>query len=470
MNYDTAKLRQFINEHFGPQDLNDLLFDYFRSVHEDLTPGMTRQQHISLLLDFCRKHNQMPNLLAAVKNMRPLFQPDDYFQGQKAPTIAPQPPQKITLNPRQIFISYAHQDMNFAQKLAKTLNMLDYNVWIAPDSIRPGEKWTEAISRGLEESDAFVLLLSPDAIASNWVNTEMNLAIELNHDGKMEIFPLMLKECDLPILWRSYQYILLSPGNEIWLSQLTDAVDTIQQQAPSNFYNPDFLLKNSGQTYIHSISGQEMVRIPAGDFLYGDEKKRWYLDEFWVSKMPVTNAEYKLFLDANINYDVPEGGYWNRAYYWDSKSRSYPKSKEDHPVVLVSWYDAKAYADWIGASLPTEHQWEKAARGAAGREYPWGDVWFDNHCNSEETGIRGTTPVGQFSSRGDSVYGCVDMSGNVWEWTSSAWKSGSSRRVVKGGSWYFDKYGSRLAYRNYYSHIICDSQIGFRVVINSTGS
>lgn len=73
MNYDTAKLRQFINEFLGPQDLNDLLFDYFRSVHEDITVGMTRQQQISLLLEFCHKHNQMPNLLAALGRIRPFF-------------------------------------------------------------------------------------------------------------------------------------------------------------------------------------------------------------------------------------------------------------------------------------------------------------------------------------------------------------------------------------------------------------
>ncbi len=199
MNVETAKLRQFINDHFGPQDLNDLLFDYFRSVHEDVTPGMTKRQQISLLLEFCHRHNQLQNLLAAVGKMRPFFQPNDYVQGEKAPAAALPPPASITRNPRQIFISHAHQDMHFAQKLAKALDLLGYKVWIAPGSIRPGEKWTEAISRGLEESNVFVLILSLDAIASNWVDTEMNLAIELNHEGKMEIFPLVLKECDWPI-------------------------------------------------------------------------------------------------------------------------------------------------------------------------------------------------------------------------------------------------------------------------------
>jgi len=193
-----------------------------------------------------------------------------------------------------------------------------------------------------------------------------------------------------------------------------------------------------------------MVRVPESEFLYGDRKKKVTLPEFWIDKTPVTNSDYKQFLDANPQHPAPffEES-WAKPYNWDRQSRSFPPGKATHPVVLVSWHDAAAYAEWAGKRLPTEEEWEKAARGTDGREYPWGD-WEEGRCNSEEAAVGGTTPVGRYSPQGDSPYGCVDMAGNVWEWTQdcwngsyqgaptngSAWLSGEcGQRVVRGGSW-----------------------------------
>jgi formylglycine-generating enzyme required for sulfatase activity len=125
---------------------------------------------------------------------------------------------------------------------------------------------------------------------------------------------------------------------------------------------------------------------------------------------------------------------------------------DDHPVVLVTWEDAMAYAAWVNKRLPTEAEWERAARGLYGRRYPWGDEFEPGCCcNSQEAGLGGTSPVGQFSPQGDTPEGLVDMVGNVWEWTNSLYRpypydpndgrenrEATGFRVLRGASWVND--------------------------------
>ena len=170
-----------------------------------------------------------------------------------------------------------------------------------------------------------------------------------------------------------------------------------------------------------------------------------HLDEYWIGKYPVTNAQYKAFVEAS-GHQQPD----------HFKNGKIPKGKNDHPVVEVSWHDARAFCDWASQisdaviRLPTEAEWEKAARGKEGRIYPWGDQKPDvGLCNFDQN-IGGTTLVGRYSPAGDSPYGCADMAGNVWEWTSSLkkdypYRAGDGRenleagddvhRVLRGGSW-----------------------------------
>jgi formylglycine-generating enzyme required for sulfatase activity len=147
---------------------------------------------------------------------------------------------------------------------------------------------------------------------------------------------------------------------------------------------------------------------------------------------PVTNAEYARFVAAT-DHEPPK--------HW--KGKTPPEDTADHPVTHVTWHDAVSYGEWAEKRLPSELEWEKAARGTDGREYPWGD-WNTGRCNTKETGIKSTTPVGQHSPFGDSPYGCVDMAGNVWEWTSTEDGSG---RVVRGGSWGLGRFGARCTFR-----------------------
>jgi len=165
-----------------------------------------------------------------------------------------------------------------------------------------------------------------------------------------------------------------------------------------------------------------MVRIPAGEFLYGDQKKKLNLPEFWIDKTPVTNAEYARFV-ADTGHEPPK--------HW--KGKAPPKEIADHPVTYVSWHDAVAYAEWAGKRLLTEEEWEKAARGTDGRKYPWGDQNPDSKLCNFGKNVGGTTPVGKYSLQGDSPYSCVDMAGNVWEWTASDYDA--ENKVLRGGSW-----------------------------------
>ena len=210
-----------------------------------------------------------------------------------------------------------------------------------------------------------------------------------------------------------------------------------------------------------------MVAIPAGEFLMGDEKRKVHVDAFRIDKFPVTQRQYKRFIDANPEHRVPYvDSDWAKPYNWDRQARTFPPDKADYPVVLVSWHDAVAYAEWAGKRLPTEEEWEKAARGTDGRVYPWGDDFDSDRCNTAESGIGGTTLVGRYSPQGDSPYGCVDMAGNVWEWTASEWSSSSKNKVLRGGSWwYYDRSLARSSYRYGRGPVLRASGVGFRCVV-----
>jgi sulfatase modifying factor 1 len=224
------------------------------------------------------------------------------------------------------------------------------------------------------------------------------------------------------------------------------------------------------------------VWIPPGEYILGAEGElplqiARLAEGFFIARAPVTVAEFARFVEATGYRTTAEeqgrsrawtGTEWEWVEGADWRHPQGPGSgvegAMDHPVVHVSWYDAVAYAEWAGLRLPTEEDWEKAARGTDGREYPWGDVFDESRCNTSESGIGATTAVGDYSPDGDSPYKCVDMAGNVWEWTSSEYGSSSDIRVLRGGSWYFnlnDARGSyRLGYRPDYSY----GCIGFRCV------
>lgn len=205
-----------------------------------------------------------------------------------------------------------------------------------------------------------------------------------------------------------------------------------------------------------------MVDIPGGEFKQGKDAESTYVMAYRIGRYPVTNAQYARFLADNPFRPVPHTDEaWAEPYNWDPQKRTYPEGKANHPVVLVSWEDARAYCEWAGVRLPNEEEWEKAARGEDGRTYPWGDKFDPQRANVRESGIGSTTPVGAYPN-GASPYGVHDCAGNVWEWTIS--RSGESQIVIRGGSWNFRAEDARCFARDYSHANHRSNRIGFRVV------
>ena len=226
------------------------------------------------------------------------------------------------------------------------------------------------------------------------------------------------------------------------------------------------------------------VKIPAGKFImgskednklaFGDERPQHTVDipyEYYMARFPVTNADYQRF--AGSKFKVAGG-------------------KENHPVVNVSWNDAQKYIAWLNENhaeglsqgyhfvLPSEAEWEKAARGEYGNEWPWGNEFDKNKCNSKEGGIGGTSPVDAYPP-GASPYGVMDMVGNVWEWTHSLLKDypyeasdgredegASGVRVLRGGAFNNNMNNARCAYRNNNNPDNHNNNIGFRVAVSAS--
>ena len=255
------------------------------------------------------------------------------------------------------------------------------------------------------------------------------------------------------------------------------------------------------ETRRNAKDGAVMIRVPAGTFLMGTSsadlavllkahpkwKADWFADEqpqhsvnldsYWIYQNAVTVKQYRAFCKAT-GREMPELPKW---------------SKDDHPVVNVTWFDAAAYAEWAGARLPTEAEWEKAARGTHGRRYPWGDEWDAEKChNFTDTnpvggGFQGgrTAPVGSYPD-GDSPYGIHDMAGNVWQWCQdwyakdyyahapSSNPPGAEEgelRVMRGGSWGSSNISVRCAARHADSPDVTYHEAGgFRCAMSATAT
>lgn len=251
------------------------------------------------------------------------------------------------------------------------------------------------------------------------------------------------------------------------------------------------------QTRTNAQDGQVMVHVPAGEFKMGtsdaqvqtltaqhvaangfDSEKPGHtvnVGEFWIDRDLISNAAYKKFLDANPAHPVPDIDLTQlKGWSWNAQTRTFPTGRENMPAVLVTWSDANAYCQWAGGRLPTEAEWEKAARGTDGRLYPWGNDWDKTKTPFGEKGSTDTAPIGSFPG-GASPYGANDMVGNVWQWTGSLFMSypyqandgredltKAGERVTRGGMYAFGPAVSRTNVRNKFATEDKAISVGFR--------
>lgn len=220
---------------------------------------------------------------------------------------------------------------------------------------------------------------------------------------------------------------------------------------------------------------EEMIFIPAGPAIIGSfsgepieaPQRTVYVHSFYIDKYEVTNSQYKQFIDATgrkppQNTINPDYTVWQNG--------TFPEELANHPVVNVTWYDAKAYCEWKGKRLPTAIEWEKAARGPYGNIYPWGNEYFEGFANLYQKGEsyvnRKTVPVGTYDMS-KSYFGVYDLAGNVWEWVNDTYVDNNSntlKKLAKGGGWGYNgnKYTSRASYSLIFDANYTSNCLGFR--------
>ena len=394
----------------------------------------------------------------------------------------------------KVFLCHSKEDKPKVRELYRQLVADGFDAWLDEENLLPGQDWDLEIRKAVRESDVVVICLSNRSVTkTGYVQREIRFALDIadeQPEGAIFLIPAKLEECQVPSRLSKWQWVNLfeSVGYEKLKRSLTYRANSM-----GNLVIPILHL----QGYSSKVVEPQMINIPTGKFLVGstreqlvyaaDSKDKYWTDsekpqreemlqEFWIGKYPVTNLEYQAFV-RSTGHKSPRD--------WDGNQ--YPSEKGDHPVINVSWNDAVAYCEWLiletgkNYHLPTEAEWEKAARGTDGRIWPWGNEFDSSRVNTKEANMGTATPVGQFSLQGVSAYGCSDMVGNVWEWCSDEWKFDSSSKIsksshvspdehnyiVRGGSFYRFSWDARCATRRANRATLVGEAKGFRVAVSS---
>jgi sulfatase modifying factor 1 len=389
----------------------------------------------------------------------------------------------------KIFLSYASEDRAAAADIRLALQADGHDVFFDRDDLPPGEEFHTRIRRGIERSDLLIFLVSPRALdAGSYTLNELAAAEKTWASPAGRILPVLLERVDpkmLPPLLRSVTF-LETDGHVP--AAVVDAVHRIRQaRRRKRLRNlgiaaPALVAAVAASLYLAyrappatrvGQDGAPAVLVRASSFVMGDEeaspRREVYVDAFYMDRFETTTERYAEFLASSGSVDPPER--------WREIGSS---ALGELPVIGVDWYGADAYCRWAGKRLPTEAEWEKAARGDDERRYPWGDASPTlEHANYQNTSPEpyngGLSPVGTHPL-GKSPFGVEDLSGNAAEWVADwhaeTFRTGDvtnprgpdegSGKVVRGGGRFDPDYRIGATVRFFASPDTRAEDIGFR--------
>ena len=405
---------------------------------------------------------------------------------------------------KTVFISYRRAiSKHLARSIYQDLKMNGWDVFLDVNTIDSGD-FDRIILNQIGARAHFILIISPGSLercanSDDWVLREIQEAVRLERnivpiieegadfDHEMGYLPadvraIVSKKNALPLhhfyfdaavemlrtrFLKTPEYITITTPPAAERVEVQRRMAALEAKAPAPTRSTSLSLMPAPFAWIEIPGGRGTMETYESGVTLAIPTAR-----YWIAKYPVTNAQFRLFIEA--------GGYKEKRWWTDTgwaqrkkdgwtQPRFWTDSNwngAEQPVVGVSWYEAVAFCLWLSETtgekimLPTEDQWQYAAQGDDGRDYPWGKKWDGNRCNNDVggKGIGKTTPVRQYEGKGDSPFGVVDMAGNVWEWCLTDYddrtndvKSTATYRVLRGGSWYAD-YSDwfRCDYRNWY--------------------
>ncbi len=360
-----------------------------------------------------------------------------------------------------VFLSHNSKDKPAVRELAEVLETRGLRVWLDEWQLVPGRPWQQALEEIIRTVPAAAVLIGKDGLGP-WEISEMRVCLSQFVRRELPVIPVLLPGAparpEVPLFLEDLTWVDLRGG----LS--TEGLDRLEWgitgRKPGGASGAAIAAGEDSGERVHPADGSVLVPVPAGSYPIGagdlaaasGPLRTVELECFRIGKLPVTNALYRRFLDAEPGR--------RRPLCWADKRFTHP----EQPVVGVSWHDAATYCDWAGLRLPSEIQWEASARGPRGHGFPWGD--------DEPTADRATfgrtvdtpMPVGTLPA-GAGPFGTLEQAGNVREWCADPWTDDPAFRVVRGGAWDDPAWKLRAAYRAWRAAGDRGPTVGFRVAL-----